>query len=819
MVPILNRPIAEHIINLLKRHQITEVIATLHYLPDVIRDYFQDGTDFGVQMTYAVEEDQPLGTAGCVKNIAELLEETFLVISGDSVTDFNLTEAIEFHKRKQSKATLILTRVPNPIDFGVVITDEDYQIRRFLEKPSTSEIFSDTVNTGIYILEPSVLEYLPPNQECDFSKDLFPLLLQKDEPMYGYIAEGYWCDVGHLDAYRESQYDGLQRKVKLDDAYAEQSPSIWVGQNTHIDPSAKLAPPVLIGDNCRIGARVQIDAGTIIGDNVTIGADANLKRPIIWNGATIGEEASLRACVIARGTRVDRRAQVLEGAVVGSLSIVGEESLISPSVRVWPSKQIESGATLNINLIWGHTAQRNLFGQRGVQGLANIDITPEFAVKLGAAYGSTLKPGSQVIVSRDQRSISRMVTRSLIAGLMSVGVNIQNLDATAMPVTRTVVSTLPVAGGIHVRLHPDRPDYILIEFIDQKGINISKAQEKKIEGAYFKEDLRRVQIHEIGNVVYPIQMIDAYCTAFEKHLNVEAVRYSNSKVVIDYSYGVSGAVLPQLLAKFGCDAVVLNASLKQTAVSASEREQLLTQLGHVVEALKANFGVQVSANGEQLILVDESGIPVRGEMLTALMVSMVLTAHPRGTVVVPVHASSAVEQIARRHDAKVIRTKANPTALMEECRQDPNVVLGGSGEIGFIFPQLHPGFDAMFCIAKLIEMLTIQERAIASIRTELPRVYHKTYTVRCPWTVKGALMRYLVETHPDENLELVDGVKILNQQDDNWVLILPDASEPLVHLFANSNDKEWVDESLREYRTRVLAFIDQEQGVEAYITP
>ncbi len=198
---------------------------------------------------------------------------------------------------------------------------------------------------------------------------------------------------------------------------------------------------------------------------------------------------------------------MLEGAVVGSLSTVGEEALISPGVRVWPSKQIESGATLNINLIWGHTAQRNLFGQRGVQGLANIDITPEFAVKLGAAYGSTLKPGSQVTVSRDPRSMSRMVTRSLIAGLMSVGVNIQNLDATALPMARTVVPTLSVAGGIHVRLHPDRPDSILIEFIDSKGINISKSKEKKIEGSYFKEDLRRVQIHEIGNVTYPIQMI------------------------------------------------------------------------------------------------------------------------------------------------------------------------------------------------------------------------------------------------------------------------------------------------------------------------
>lgn len=816
MVPVLNQPIAEHIINLLKRHQITEIIATLHYLPDVMRDYFQDGSDFGVQITYAVEEDQPLGTAGCVKNIAELLDDTFLVISGDSITDFDLTEAIKFHKKHRSKATLILTHVPNPIEFGVVITDEKHRISRFLEKPSTSEIFSDTVNTGTYILEPEVLQYLPANQESDFSKDLFPLLLENNEPMYGYIAKGYWCDVGHLDAYRDAQYDGLLQKVKLDFAYTEQSPGLWIGQNTYIDSTAKIEAPCMIGSNCRIGPRVKIDAGTVIGDNVTVGSDANLKRPIVWNGAIIGEEASLRACTICRGARVDRRAHVLEAAVVGSLSTVGEEAQISPSVRVWPSKQIESGATLNINLIWGHTAHRNLFGQRGVSGLANIDITPEFAVKLGAAYGSTLKPGSQVMVSRDQRSISRMVSRSLIAGLMSVGVNIQNLEATAIPICRAIAPTLSVVGGIHVRVHPDRPDHILIEFFDRQGINISKSGEKKIEGAYFKEDLRRAQIDEIGNMAYPSQVLDIYSTAFEKLLNVEAIRYSGSKVVIDYVYAVSGAVLPQLLAKFGSDAVVLNASLNQTALSGNEREALLNQLGHVVEALKANFGVQVSANGEQMILVDESGMPIRGELLTSLMVSMILRANPRGSVVVPVHASSAIEQIARRHDGKVIRTKANPTALMEASQANPNVVLGGSGEMGFIFPQLHPGFDGMFCIAKLIEMLALQERSLGQIRAELPRVFHKSYTVRCPWTAKGALMRHLVETHPAENLELVDGVKICNHHDDSWVLILPDAGEPLVHIFANSNDRDWVDGNMREYRSRVQEFVEEEQGADPF---
>jgi mannose-1-phosphate guanylyltransferase/phosphomannomutase len=813
MVPILNRPIAEHIINLLKRHRISEVIATLHYLPDVMREYFQDGHELGIQMTYAVEEDQPLGTAGCVKNIAELLNSTFLVISGDCITDFDLSEAIEFHQRKQSKATLVLTRVSNPLEFGVVITDENRRIRRFLEKPSTSEIFSDTVNTGTYILEPEVLEYLPANEESDFSKDLFPLLLEKDIPMYGYIAEGYWCDVGHLDAYREAQYDALRGKVKLDMLYEERLPGLWVGENTYIDDTAKIETPALIGRNCRIGPRVEIDAGTVIGDNVTIGADANIKRPIIWNGAIVGDDAHLRACVIARGTRVDRRAHVLEGAVVGSLSTVGEEAQISPSVRVWPSKKIESGATLNINLIWGNTAKRNLFGQQGVQGLANIDITPEFAVKLGAAYGSTLKHGATVAVSRDQRRISRMVTRSLVSGLMSVGVNILNLEDTAIPVTRTVASTLDVAGGVHVRLSPDRADQILIEIIDEKGINISKAKEKKIEGAYFKEDLRRAQIPEIGSVAYPSKVVENYSANFEKHLNLEVLRHSNARVVIDYVYAVSGAILPQLLAKFGCDAVVLNASLSQTAVSNKERINLLDQLGRVVEALRASFGVQVYANGEQLILVDETGSPIRGEMLTALMVNMILTAHPRSTVVVPVHASSAIEQIANRHDAKVIRTKANPTALMEACNTHPNVVLGGSGEMGFIFPQFHPGFDAMFCIAKLIEMLTTHERSLGQLRSDLPNVIHRRYTVRCPWGVKGALMRHLVETHASENLELIDGVKLLNYQNDNWILVLPDAGEPLVHLYANSHNRDWVDTTLREYRHLVQDFVNQYQGL------
>jgi len=187
-----------------------------------------------------------------------------------------------------------------------------------------------------------------------------------------------------------------------------------------------------------------------------------------------------------------------------------------------------------------------------------------------------------------------------------------------------------------------------------------------------------------------------------------------------------------------------------------------------------------------------------------------------------VNASSVVEQIARRHDGTVIRTKANPTALMEACHTNANVVLGGSGEMGFIFPQLHPGFDAMFCIAKLIELLSIQQResfgnvprTLGQLRAELPRVSHRSLAVRCPWAVKGSLMRHLVETHPTENLDLTDGVKIFNALHDSWVLVLPDAGEPLVHLYADSNNRGWVDETLREYRAHVQEFVDRDHSSE-----
>ena len=215
MVPLANRPMLEHILLLLKRHGITEVVITVQYMATHIETQIGDGSDLGMTVTYSVE-DQPLGTAGSVREAADSLTDTFLVISGDALTDFDLNAVVDYHRKCKAMATLTLYRVANPLEYGVVVTREDGRIRQFQEKPSWGEIVTDTINTGIYVLEPSIFEYYQRNQVFDFSKDLFPLLLREEKPLFGYVAGGYWTDVGSIEEYVRATRDALAGKVHID---------------------------------------------------------------------------------------------------------------------------------------------------------------------------------------------------------------------------------------------------------------------------------------------------------------------------------------------------------------------------------------------------------------------------------------------------------------------------------------------------------------------------------------------------------------------------------------------------------------------------
>src|SRR6266576_2463771 len=251
MVPIVGKPCMEHIIELLRRHGFEDVIVTVAFLPQAIRSYFGGGETLGVDIGYWVEES-PLGTAGSVKRAAGRLDDTFLVISGDALCDVDLTQLVEAHREKGASVTIGLKSVENPLEFGIVVTDEDGRVERFLEKPSWGQVFSDTINTGIYVLEPEVLKHVPTDRPYDFSKELFPLLLEMGRPIYGYVCEGYWQDIGNLDQYRQANFDALDEKVRLNVPGIKIRGDVWIGEGVESGVVEGVGGPAFSGNYCAI---------------------------------------------------------------------------------------------------------------------------------------------------------------------------------------------------------------------------------------------------------------------------------------------------------------------------------------------------------------------------------------------------------------------------------------------------------------------------------------------------------------------------------------------------------------------------------------
>src|SRR5919198_4314200 len=446
MVPIVDKPCLGHIFELLKRHGIEDSFVTLQYLATIIQDSYGDGGGLGMRLRYSIEET-PLGTGGSVRQISNDIDGTFLVISGDALTDIDLSKVIAFHRERNAAVTLTLVHVPNPLEYGVVITDPDGRITKFLEKPSWGEVFSDTINTGIYVIEPRVLERIPVREAFDFSKDLFPRLLAEGEPLYGYIADGYWTDIGSITEYARANADLLSGKVKAEPLGRELMPGVWTGGDVDINESARITGPVFLGEGVKIGPHVEIVGPTVLRNYVSVDVGAVVNSSLVWRNSYIGERAEPRGAIVGRQCALKSRVVLEEGSVIGDHSVVGDHARVRAQVKIWPDKQVESGAVVGSSLIWGAQGRRALFGRFGVTGVVNVDLTPELAAGLGAAYASTLPQGSTVTMNRDQHRSSRMLKRALMGGIVSAGVHVADIQQAPLPIGRFHTRRIGAAGG------------------------------------------------------------------------------------------------------------------------------------------------------------------------------------------------------------------------------------------------------------------------------------------------------------------------------------------------------------------------------------
>ena len=391
MVPLMNKPMMEHIVALLRTHGIKDLIASLFYQPDVITGYFGNGSAFGVTMNY-VRADADYGTAGSVRNGTYGMHERIMVISGDVLTDFDLSAALHYHEAKKAKATIVLSRVKNPLQFGVVITGDDGKITRFLEKPSWGEVFSDTINTGIYILEPEVLEMVPYRSDYDFSKDLFPLLLRQDAGLYGYVANGYWRDIGNLNEYQDAHIDALNGLVQMVKD-GTQTGNMYVGEGTLIPSGGvQTSGTVMIGKSCTIGENTML-SNTVIGDNCVIGPGARIMNSVIWHDTVIGHSTELTYDVIGTRCSIGEKSVLAENAFIGDGCWIGRNSRLGANIKLWPEKVVEEGSIVTRSLVWEDKWLRELFSDARVTGLSNVEMTPEFGARLGSAYGAFIGMG------------------------------------------------------------------------------------------------------------------------------------------------------------------------------------------------------------------------------------------------------------------------------------------------------------------------------------------------------------------------------------------------------------------------------------------
>mgnify|MGYP000858282120 CR=1 FL=1 len=777
MVPMFNKPVMEYGVELLKRYGIEDIAVTLYYLPDMIMDYFGDGSGFGANIKYYIE-DKPLGTGGSVKNAYKFLDNTFIVISGDAFTDIDLESALDFHRKKDSKATLVLKREPIPLEYGVVITDGDGRITRFLEKPSWGEVFSDTINTGIYILEPEVLDYYEHGENFDFSRDLFPRLLEDGVPMYGYITEEYWCDIGDLNTYIGTHMDVLSNDDKhylLGDSGQK---GLWIGRGSIIEEGAEIIPPIYIGENTIIEAEARIEPYTVIGNNCIIGGGASIKRSIIWDDVNISSNCEIRKSAICNDIWIGERSRIFEGVAIGAYSRIHSGVTIGPNIKIWPYKTIGEDTEVKDNLIWEQRATSNLFGYRNISGLFNETITPGVAVKLGTSLASAIDDRGTYVVSDDEHNLSKSLKNSIISGILSTGSEVVDIKDSTIPMCRFGVVHFKADGGIHISTDNSRKDMVYIEFINDRGANIDRDMERKIENIFISEDFKRCTGDQVKDVINIYNFATIYLkSGMENIENMDDIRSQRPRLVIASPSKNISSLAERYLVDLGC----------QVKALPHRGEFRSMDIKNIVLDDSADLGILYDQDGEKVVLTDGFNI-LKDEKYYLLSILIALREGEIEYVVIPYNFPRIMEELTHRYRGNTIYSKSHISSVIE-------TIIKNQLDFQYIL-----NFDGIWAVGRIIDYLIGNDITLNQLIQELPEYFYLKKEIPCNWNDKGKVIRRLAEDGSADG-ELKEGVRF--EDDRGWTLIIPDEEKPKVNLFVEGYSEEYAEELWMQYDGKI----------------
>ena len=794
MVPLVNKPMMEHVVDLLRGHGVRDIGVTLHYLPETIMSYFGDGSRLGVRFTYSIE-NRPLGTAGGVRRLWSEewggVDATIIVISGDVFTDIDLGEMLRYHWDRGSVFTMAVRKAADPTQYGIALLDEEGRIRRFLEKPGWSEVFSDIINMGIYIVEPEVLMEIPVGREYDFAKHLIPRLLEKGYGVYGWRADGfYWSDIGSHDQYRETHIDILSGRVGVPGGLGREiAPRVYVMGDAEIEGLDNIIPPVAIGGETRIRGSASIGPYTVIGRNSIVEEDARIDKSILWNHVYVGASSTITNAVVGDKVEIGHHVTIMEGAVIGDETRIGEGSIVKPFIKIWPSKQIDPYTIVSSNIKWGIRWYKTLVEPWGITGLVNIELTPELAARIGLAIGTWLGNRAEAAIARDTYSTSRALKHSLMAGLLSAGVDVHDMGVAPLPVLTHYVARRGLSGGVLVAGLAYDPSRVRIKIFGRGGLFISGGDAKDIESIFFKEAYRRVLADGIGAIKFPGSHIEEYIETIAANIDAGNVARAGP-VILDCCFGSSGVVLTHLANTLQLYPLLLNCRerIPFRPRGASVIQQSIDYVSKTVVALGLSAGFIFDSDGDKVIVIDDRGRPVSGDRLVALVARIILEKRGGGTIVVPVASSRIIEEVAARHGGRVVRSGVGLRSVVEALLRE-NAVLAADERGALVYPWIHKGPDAIYTALLILEYLGMTRRRLGEIVDEIPEPAMTRKTIIVPYSSRGVYMRLLYEELKEMEIDTLEGIRVF-EEELGWAYIRPIPNQPIIEIIAEGENMD-----------------------------
>ena len=758
MLPIAARPTIEYTIDLLKKHGIREIGVTLHYLPQVIRSHLGTGRDFDVSIEYFTETT-PLGTAGSIKQAEEFLSDTFIVMSGDGLCDVDITKVLEFHKQNNADVTVVLKQTDTPLEYGAVITDENGQIIRFDEKPTWSEVVTDRVNTGIYVINKDVLSYIPNDKPFDFSNELFPLLMSKGKRLFGYLSNDYWCDIGNISSYSAANFDVLNGKVNAsfeNDITCQNG--ICIGKNVSIHPSAKLVAPCMISHNTSIGENCIIGPNVVIGEESTISANTTIKSSILHHNVYIDKLCELRGCVISSGCKLSQGVKVFESSVIGQNVQICSYTTITGGASVWPYKYIEENCTVAENIIWQRVRYSGYFTNEAISGKLNSQVTNKTSLISAQAFASDgIK---RVILANSGSPASKMLCDAAKSGAISSGAEVIDLGVVPLPCIRYVVRLLGAGGGIYTA---EEESVASIYFIDSNGGAISSSKMRKITASLNNDTLCYCQTAEIKEPQSFSRALEHYHNhiyeMFEKKFPSD-VKFT---VGIKHNGSLTGEFIIHLLLKLGIRCEVLNKDLYPT--------------------ISCDVIVSIDDHGQTLTIYDDKKFPIDRHITNLLLNYIALEASDEAYTIADYSSPNAVDEVARASNGVVIRTRSGTKSLIEE------IVKHDSIPDRLPIGKMSMYYDANVFLLSLLSACIREDKTPIELISSLPELYINEREIACPWELRCKVLSGLSGS---SNNVGKGGIKITQKY--GWSLMIPDEKRPYIKIFSEAYSQEYAEE-------------------------